>query len=282
MTTTADRPGTPTPEDGRVRPTAAGRRPTRLHCRARGPSWPGARSPPGSPTARSWSAPCSPWRMIVGFVVVQAVLSDAGQATTRSWRRLPATSMAHAVAGQAPRARRQGARTAIDVADDAGAPAALRDEEADAWLTPRRRRLGARRARRGAAATSRPSPPRSCGRPRSLDQRGSRRHVRRGHHARVGADHRRARRGRRPADFAQGMAFALAFLFYMSSLVFGMTLAGSVVEEKQSRIVEIIATKIPVRQLLAGKVLGNTGTRGGADGPVRRDRARRAELHLVR
>lgn len=58
--------------------------------------------------------------------------------------------------------------------------------------------------------------------------------------------------------FAQGVGFALAFLFYFASLSFGMTLAGSVVEEKASRIVEIITTKIPVRQLLAGKVLGNT------------------------
>jgi ABC-2 type transport system permease protein len=37
-----------------------------------------------------------------------------------------------------------------------------------------------------------------------------------------------------------------------------MTLAGSVVEEKSSRLVEIIAARIPVRQLLAGKVLGHT------------------------
>jgi len=58
-------------------------------------------------------------------------------------------------------------------------------------------------------------------------------------------------------DFAHGMGFALAFLFYLSSLGFGVTLAQSVLEEKQSRIVEIIATKIPVRHLLAGKVLGN-------------------------
>ena len=58
--------------------------------------------------------------------------------------------------------------------------------------------------------------------------------------------------------FAQGMACALAVLFYMASLIFGMTLANSVVEEKQSRIVEIIATKIPVRHLLAGKIAGNT------------------------
>ncbi|MBP6995084.1 MAG: ABC transporter permease [Phycicoccus sp.] len=58
--------------------------------------------------------------------------------------------------------------------------------------------------------------------------------------------------------FAQVVGFALAFLFYFASISFGMTLAGSVVEEKSSRIVEIITTKIPVRQLLAGKVLGNT------------------------
>lgn len=58
--------------------------------------------------------------------------------------------------------------------------------------------------------------------------------------------------------FAKAMGFALAFLFYMASLGFGMQLAGSVVEEKASRIVEIIATKIPVRQLLIGKIVGNT------------------------
>lgn len=58
--------------------------------------------------------------------------------------------------------------------------------------------------------------------------------------------------------FAKAVAFVLAFLFYMASLGFGMMLAGSVVEEKASRIVEIITTRIPVRQLLAGKILGNT------------------------
>ncbi len=58
-------------------------------------------------------------------------------------------------------------------------------------------------------------------------------------------------------QLGMGLAFVFAFLFYLSSLMFGMTLAGSVVEEKQSRIVEIIATKIPIRQLLAGKILGN-------------------------
>lgn len=52
--------------------------------------------------------------------------------------------------------------------------------------------------------------------------------------------------------------FAFALLFYISAMLFGLQIAGSVVEEKQSRLVEIIATAIPVRHLLAGKVLGNS------------------------
>ena len=60
------------------------------------------------------------------------------------------------------------------------------------------------------------------------------------------------------AGLAQAVGFVMAFLFYLAALLFGMQIASSVVEEKQSRIVEIIATSIPVRQLLAGKVLGNT------------------------
>ena len=54
------------------------------------------------------------------------------------------------------------------------------------------------------------------------------------------------------------MGVALAFLFYMAALGFGYALSGSVVEEKANRIVEIITTKIPVRQLLIGKIAGNT------------------------
>ena len=59
-------------------------------------------------------------------------------------------------------------------------------------------------------------------------------------------------------DFAEGMGFALALLFYLATVMFGYTLSGSVVEEKSNRIVEIIATKIAVRQLLIGKIAGNT------------------------
>ncbi|WP_298748542.1 ABC transporter permease [uncultured Serinicoccus sp.] len=59
-----------------------------------------------------------------------------------------------------------------------------------------------------------------------------------------------------PLAFVLGFAFAM--LFYFAALMFGMQIANSVVEEKQSRIIEILAAKIPTRQLLMGKVLGNT------------------------
>ncbi len=60
------------------------------------------------------------------------------------------------------------------------------------------------------------------------------------------------------AAVAEAVGFVFVFLFYFAALVFGMQLASSVIEEKQSRIVEIIAAAIPLRHLLAGKVLGNT------------------------
>ncbi|TQL68242.1 ABC-2 type transport system permease protein [Nocardioides albertanoniae] len=53
------------------------------------------------------------------------------------------------------------------------------------------------------------------------------------------------------------VGYALAIVFYFASIMFGMTLANSVVEEKQSRIVEMIAAAVPLRQLLAGKIIGN-------------------------
>ncbi|MCU1538199.1 MAG: hypothetical protein JWP82_2550 [Humibacillus sp.] len=56
----------------------------------------------------------------------------------------------------------------------------------------------------------------------------------------------------------QVATFAFALLFLMGALMFGQQIAASVVEEKQSRIIEIIATAIPLRALLAGKVLGNS------------------------
>ncbi|MEV0433867.1 ABC transporter permease [Nocardia sp. NPDC050413] len=56
---------------------------------------------------------------------------------------------------------------------------------------------------------------------------------------------------------AKIVALVFAFLFYLASILFGMSIAQSVVEEKQNRIVEILASAIPLRQLLIGKVVGN-------------------------
>lgn len=53
------------------------------------------------------------------------------------------------------------------------------------------------------------------------------------------------------------LSFGFAFLFYFTAITFGLTIAQSVVEEKQSRVIEILVAATPVRLLLAGKVLGN-------------------------
>ncbi|GAA4904132.1 ABC transporter permease [Tessaracoccus lubricantis] len=51
---------------------------------------------------------------------------------------------------------------------------------------------------------------------------------------------------------------AFAVLFMLSAITYGMQIANSVVTEKESRIVEILAAAIPTRQLLLGKIVGNT------------------------
>lgn len=53
-----------------------------------------------------------------------------------------------------------------------------------------------------------------------------------------------------------GLVFSI--LFYMSAMTYGLQIAQSVAEEKESRIVEILSTAIPARQLLVGKAVGNT------------------------
>jgi len=58
--------------------------------------------------------------------------------------------------------------------------------------------------------------------------------------------------------FAYLVAIGFGLVFLMSSVTFGSTIAQSVVEEKQTRIVEILMSTISVRALLAGKVLGNS------------------------
>ncbi|CAN5516340.1 ABC transporter permease [soil metagenome] len=54
------------------------------------------------------------------------------------------------------------------------------------------------------------------------------------------------------------VALGFGLVFFMSAVTFGSTIAQSVVEEKATRVVEILMSTIPVRTLLAGKVLGNS------------------------
>ena len=54
------------------------------------------------------------------------------------------------------------------------------------------------------------------------------------------------------------IAFAFTLVFLFTALGYGMTIAQSVVQEKESRVVEILAAAIPIRSLLWGKILGNT------------------------
>ena len=54
------------------------------------------------------------------------------------------------------------------------------------------------------------------------------------------------------------VALGFGVVFLMAASTFGGTIAQSVVEEKQTRVVEILISAIPVRALLAGKVIGNT------------------------
>lgn len=59
---------------------------------------------------------------------------------------------------------------------------------------------------------------------------------------------------------ALGYIAAVGFgvVFLLAASLFGGTIAQSVVEEKQTRVVELLISAIPVRSLLAGKVIGNT------------------------
>ena len=54
------------------------------------------------------------------------------------------------------------------------------------------------------------------------------------------------------------VALAFGIVFLIAASTFGGTIAQSVVEEKQTRVVEILISAIPTRALLAGKVIGNT------------------------
>jgi len=61
-----------------------------------------------------------------------------------------------------------------------------------------------------------------------------------------------------PEIVANFVNIGLALAFYMTALGFGMMIAQSVVQEKESRVVEILAAAVPIRAMLWGKVIGNT------------------------
>lgn len=54
------------------------------------------------------------------------------------------------------------------------------------------------------------------------------------------------------------VAVGFGLVFFLSAMTFGQTIAQSVVEEKSTRVVEILLATIPTRTLLAGKILGTT------------------------
>jgi ABC-2 type transport system permease protein len=54
------------------------------------------------------------------------------------------------------------------------------------------------------------------------------------------------------------VALGFGLIFFISAITFGATIAQSVVEEKSTRVVELLLSAIPARALLAGKVIGNS------------------------
>lgn len=53
-------------------------------------------------------------------------------------------------------------------------------------------------------------------------------------------------------------SFVFVLLFYITALGFGMQIAATVTQEKESRVVEILAAAVPIRALLWGKVIGSS------------------------
>lgn len=65
-----------------------------------------------------------------------------------------------------------------------------------------------------------------------------------------------------PGALPQGLvalvAFGFAIVFFTAAMTFGPTIAQSVVEEKQTRVVEVLLAAVPTRVLFTGKVVGTT------------------------
>lgn len=168
-----------------------------------------------------------------------------------------ASAMARAVQQAAPGIDENVRASVREVPDGAAARSALLDGSADAWLHPgnggwvlttKSRPEDELRAVVAAVVRAEVLRANASAHGTTVEE------LQRGATVQVGYLHGDADR----AALVMLAGFAFSFLFYLATLVLGMALAQSVVEEKQSRIVEIIATAIPVRHLLAGKIVGNT------------------------
>jgi ABC-2 type transport system permease protein len=64
-------------------------------------------------------------------------------------------------------------------------------------------------------------------------------------------------RGRGGSGMASVMfGFAIGFLLYLSIVIYGQTIMSGVLEEKTTRVAEVVMSSVPTDTLLAGKVLG--------------------------
>ena len=194
--------------------------------------------------------------MIVGFIGFTAWQEERTDEATLG-ATPEAVAMAQAIADTAPEVDDKLEVRLVELDDDAAARAALEADEVDAWLHP---------VDGGWQLTSESSEQDSL---TDATRVVVRQQVLADNAASVGSTVEELEAGSTVStDFLRGDAeraavaeavgFVFVFLFYFAALVFGMQLASSVIEEKQSRIVEIIAAAIPLRHLLAGKVLGNT------------------------
>jgi ABC-2 type transport system permease protein len=194
--------------------------------------------------------------LIAGFIGFNAWQEERTETVTLA-ATPDAAAMATAVADAAPGVDENVEVTVVEVDDRAAAESALREDEVDAWLHP---------TDDGWQLTSESSEQDSL---TNVVEVVVQQQVLADNAAEVGTTVESLQAGStvttaflrgdaEKAGVAEAVGFVFVFLFYFAALVFGMQLASSVIEEKQSRIVEIIAAAIPVRHLLAGKVLGNT------------------------
>lgn len=194
--------------------------------------------------------------LIAGFIGFNAWQEERTDVVTLA-ATPDAAAMATVVADAAPGVDENVEVTVVEVDDRAAAESALREDEVDAWLHP---------TDDGWQLTSESSEQGSL---TDVVEVVVQQQVLADNAAEVGTTVESLQAGStvttaflrgdaEKAGVAEAVGFVFVFLFYFAALVFGMQLASSVIEEKQSRIVEIIAAAIPVRHLLAGKVLGNT------------------------